>query len=80
MEIPGVPYNIYMADGQLSKITWDEFKYIIETSHEWTYDSEAKEFYKIIFGSRRILDPLQLCMHAFNYGYYEDMSEYINDS
>ena len=76
---PDVPYNVYMGEGRASRITWDEFKDIIETSHEWTYDPEAKEFYKIVFGSRRILDPLRLYMHAVNYGYYEDMSEYIND-
>ena len=79
MDVPGVPYNVYMADGRSSRITWEEFKNIMETSHEWTYDPEAKEFYHMIFGARRTLEPFQLYVHAVAYGYYDDMSEYIND-
>lgn len=80
MERQERPYNVYMADGRSSRITWEEFKNIMETSHEWTYDPEAKEFYHMIFGARRILEPFQLYVHAVAYGCYDDISEYINDA
>ena len=79
-DVPDVPYNVYMGEGRASRITWEEFKNIMETSHEWTYDPEAKEFYHMIFGARRTLEPFQLYVHAVAYGYYDDMSEYINDN
>jgi hypothetical protein len=77
MNVVTTGLNVHRGSGRVSRMTWIQFKNMLENHRGLTYDENEKEFYFLNDGKRRTIPLISLQMIAMLYGFYEDLEEYI---
>ncbi len=74
-----IAINTAIGNGRESRITWIEFKNMMEL-RGLTYDTETKRFYYIMSGRRQEMDRMVVLMQAGYAGLYDDLRDYVSSA
>lgn len=74
--ISGKDFNVAAANGAPSRITWAEFKDIMQL-RGFIFDESEKVFYLNINGKRDHVDMCNLAAQAYYYGFYDSLDDYV---
>ncbi|HOL44074.1 MAG TPA: hypothetical protein PK659_07485 [Methanothrix sp.] len=75
------PLNVYMGKslGVSSRLTWDEFRELMEKNFNCRYDREKKQFVWLYDGKWKPYKKDVIVRFAAIFGYFDDMGDKLND-